>query len=42
MLIVRPGNAGDGPAILNLAEQAGPGFTSLAVPQEALLEKLSA
>ncbi len=40
MLIVRPANAGDGSALLNLAQQAGPGFTSLAVSQEALLARL--
>jgi arginine N-succinyltransferase len=30
----------DGPALLNLAKQAGPGFTSLAVSEEALIARL--
>ena len=40
MLIVRPAVMNDGPALLNLAKQAGPGFTSLAVSEEALIARL--
>lgn len=40
MYIVRPAVAADGPALLNLAQQAGPGFTSLAVSEAALLARL--
>lgn len=40
MLIVRPAVAEDAAALLNLAKQAGPGFTSLAVSEEALLARL--
>lgn len=40
MLIVRPAIAEDGEALLRLAAQAGLGFTSLAVSEEALLERL--
>ena len=41
MLIVRPATLNDGEALIELAKQAGPGFTSLAVPEEVLLARLN-
>ncbi|MEP6341728.1 MAG: arginine N-succinyltransferase [Maricaulaceae bacterium] len=40
MLIARPATLKDGPALIELAKQAGPGFTSLAVSEDALLSRL--
>lgn len=40
MLVVRPAVKTDGPALIELAQQAGPGFTSLAVSEDALLARL--
>ena len=40
MLIVRPANIEDLDAIIDLADQAGPGFTSLAVGKDKLKERL--
>jgi len=40
MLIVRPATLKDGDALIHLAAQAGPGFTSLAVSEDVLLNRL--
>jgi len=40
MLIVRPANSDDFHHIKALADKAGPGFTSLAVGDDKLLERL--
>lgn len=40
MLVVRPANLEDLDALINLAEKAGPGFTSLAVGEEVLERRL--
>lgn len=41
MLVVRPANSADFDSFLNLARQAGPGFTSLAVSDEILERRLA-
>ncbi len=40
MLIVRPAHLDDFPAVMELASRAGPGFTSLALGEEALRERV--
>ncbi|MCP2680597.1 arginine N-succinyltransferase [Maricaulaceae bacterium NA33B04] len=41
MLVMRAARAADTDCLLRLAEAAGPGFTSLALPDDALAEKLT-